>query len=536
MPKIPTYEVQVTPKSSTDPLLESVEGAGKTFRASNELGKAALARGNQLKKETDIMDASAAVSLLYDQERGFLTGELKRQGSEARGGQERGNQFYKESADKIGGGLSTGARQIFNEKVLQIRNHGLNRLAGHQAQEHQKQKQMTFESSVADVRNQIKMGADEKNVDMMLIDLKNQVSELYKGLDTGKIEQAIEESVLNDFLIEKAGTDPDDIEGLLARYKDKIPEDKQKAIKDLAERIHIEQEVSESYAALNATHGDDFGAMLKDVKGMDLSPKAKSQLNSKVKSEWATDKALKEDTRKKLNEKTGNEVVKMWADKDYQAVREHVLRSEAFTPKQKEHWIDKVDRQVAAELKAEKDVKKTSNPDIYNKISRAINLSPQQVTAERIWAAEGEGGLSAKDAMALTTKLNTLKNKPDQRMKDASNVIESWRKDEWGDDPQSEVDAANLNRMMLEWYEQNPDKDPIDDFLAPRATALKKEKFAKAFDHWERVSTGKATTRFKTDKGGKGVRGKIPHRPKPKRIDDDKFYKEWLGEPLKFEE
>ncbi len=319
---------------------------------------------------------------------------------------------------------------------------------------------------------------------------------------------------------------------MLRDYAGKVDEKEIRAIKELADKVAVEQRVDAEFEGLQAQHGVDFEDMLKGItKGKYKNKAVRDALKDKVRDEWSqavNDKKRIDFERQQVE---GEDIVNDWANGHYATARQKVLRSRHLTPAQKEHWIDKIDRMNESIEKSQEAASPflNSDPNALFLASKAIALNPDAVENDDIWRLVGKG-LSTKDGVALQTRLKTAKAKDNQRIKEATRIISAWKNENiWeSDDVKNSLVAAQLQSAMMQFMEDNPDADPITDFLQPHQKEITKLRFKKAFQQLNDIYSGKVRP-AQVPPPGKHIRlrGRIPQETV-----ENKFYKAWLGKDL----
>jgi len=195
-------------------------------------------RHAEIEFERDEMDVVKALGRLGDAERIYLAEEEARPVGDAPGTLNRGGDWYKDSIKDIGGQLrSKNAKEMFTMKAELKRNNGLNRLAGHMANQHRVQKKHEIEGIQANLYSDINIGTTPEQLDAGIKELERKITGYYKGANADAVKLNAKTGLINTFLKDAALSNPESIPGLVKRYGKDLSEQDEKVILDLATRV-----------------------------------------------------------------------------------------------------------------------------------------------------------------------------------------------------------------------------------------------------------------------------------------------------------
>jgi len=528
MPRIPTYQIQAQPSESTKPLIQDPGSVGLAEGAWAKAAGVVSDRAIKFQEEQDILAATDALSKFADDERQFLTDEqTNKRGMDAVGGQQRGGEFYEEAIKKHSTALSGNAAKLFSKKALQYREYGLDKLANHEATQHQEAKKAVFDKLKAETEQSIKSGASPDQLDARISVIKENIRSLHKGVDTTAIEAQTEEKLVTQFLVEQAGQNPSAIDSLLIRYGSVVGEDTKQQIMAFADKVEVDRAVETYMPVLKAENANDYGKMMKKVASLPIGEKAKKALETRVKDEYHTNKIISDMQKKEHTDSVLNKAVDLWSKNDFAGVRSLILNDKTLEPHQREHWIDKLDAQQKAIDSGKESVYAKTDQETRGIVMQTILERPDAVQVHQIWDFHGKG-LSTDTCKELSATLSSMKSHEGKKfaedVKRASSVIEDWRKAKFFGDPKAEGQLVKNKLMdsLMIWMRDNPDKDVIEDFLIPYRDDLKSKNFDKAMERFYR-NTPAPVVRQKIMQPAAGKKEKT----------DSQFRIDWLGhDPL----
>ena len=398
-------------------------------------------RHAEIEYERDEMDVVKALGKLGDAERLYLAEEEARPLTEVSGTLKRGGEWYKESVRAISGELrSKNAQEIFQMKAEPKRANGLNRLAGHMAQQHRVQKKHELEGMQANLFSDINIGMTPEQLDQGIRDLNVKIKGYYKGANTDAIKLNAKTALINAYLKDAAISKPELIPGLIKRYDKDLSEQDAKSIKDIALKSLTGIEIGDIYDDIKSLYKDDpTGALAAayNMKVTDAPPGVVNTVRNLLKDEFATFGNFQAASQKKVQAKAEVGAINYWATGNYVALRRHVM-GQMIDPGRVEHWLDKLD-------KAEKAIKddgdnpyEKSDPAMRAQIAHIVMTAPHTLSNDVIWDLNGSG-LSTKDCEKFS------KIWEDRSVKGAN---------------PKEVEVANI----LTWYRKNNEFD-ADDML-----------------------------------------------------------------------
>ena len=213
MPSIPIYRAQAQPSESTKPLIRDPESVGLQERAWTSAVGAVSKRAEQYQAEQDALSVSETLSKLNDREREFMfnkdSGQLTMRGANASGATQRGVEFYDNSIKDLASGLMGNQEKMFREQASRLRTSGLDRLSTHEANEHQTRKQDVINTRVEEVRQKIRNGATQDDIDKEVRQgLFGVIDQAFSGLDMTDMKNKVRDQIFSEYLDQVAVTNP----------------------------------------------------------------------------------------------------------------------------------------------------------------------------------------------------------------------------------------------------------------------------------------------------------------------------------------
>ena len=389
-------------------------------------------RHNEIELERDQMEVTKAMSALGDAERLMIADEEARPVGDAPETLNRGGDWYKKNIKSIGGGLrSKTSREMFTMKAEVKRNNGLNRLAGHMANQHKVQQKHDLQGLEANIYSDINVGIDANQLDERIKELNEKITGFYKGANADAVKLNTKTGLIHAFLKDAAISSPEKIPGLLKRYDKDLSEQDAKAITDIAERTLNATEASGIYDEIKSKYkGDPAGALAAsyDMQLTDAPPGIVNAVRNMLKDEFATFGHFKQADAKAVQTKAEVGAINFWVKGDYVSLRRHVLTQMNDTGRV-EHWLEKINKVEDSALKGKDSPYEKSDPGVKAQITETIMTAPHTMDQSVIWSLNGSG-LSTNDCTTLATMWEERSVK--------------------GSNPK-EVEVANI----LKWYRQN---------------------------------------------------------------------------------
>ena len=466
--KIPIYNAQETigsPKTwpvkqdrvFKNPWAEAVKGSLDVVSQGME----------KIEYERDEMDVVKALGKLGDAERLYLADEEARPLNEAAGTLNRGGDWYKESIKDIGGSLrSKQAQDMFTMKAELKRANGLNRLAGHMANQHKVQKKHELEGLQANIYSDINVGINTEQLDASIKELEAKIAGYYKGANADAVKLNAKTGLINAFLKDAALSNPESIPGLLKKYANDLSGVDENAILSIAEKTLNGMEIGDMYDDIKAQYpGDPAAALAKayELKVTDAPPGIVNAVRNLLKDEFATYGHFKSAENSRIQSRAEANAVQMWERGNYVGLRRHVMQN-MIEPGRIEHCIDKLES-------AEKSIKDGgSNPyeksDLAVKavVEHTIMTAPHTLDQNVIWNLNGQG-LSTSDCTTLAKMWEERSVKgSNPKEVEVANILKWYRQNNQFDSNMIENQQIH-DRLLTEcfaWSASNPEGDVVE--------------------------------------------------------------------------
>ena len=485
MPKVPLYDYQGGIPTSSRPFIHDATKSGDTWTAVQHAAKDLGNRAEQFQKERDVLGVSEALAALGDEERSFTKKEIEEnQGEKATGSVQRADEFYKTAAQKHGANLTARGQKMYNDRVLQMRDGLLDRLSGNEAQQHQKHKQSVLDKSMATLDAGIKEGYSELQLSTQINMINEQLKALHPGVDTSNMELQVKQKAYSAWLWQNAAKDPEGVRSKLEQNKDIIGAVEAEKIKDFADKQDMEQNTQRWFDTLKTENRNNYAAMDKAVDGLSVSSKVKEALHTKVRSDFATQKAFRDEARHEAGRAEQNKIVDAFAAKDYDRAFELAKGAKYMEPSTREHYIIQSQKMTEAIISGKQGDFAKNSEKMESWVNEAIELYPHLITKGQISALAGYG-LSGDKAAALEKRLEEVQSKPNPRL---TMTVDQMKRDQsdkllmYGNDPkQSSIRLNEAIDAARAFQRQFPDKDVYNDFYLPYREQLGKGKIREAF-------------------------------------------------------
>jgi hypothetical protein len=523
MPQIVLYNRQAALPGSTQPFLENVEAKGKVGRATERVGQDLLKRAEERKSEQGTLEALETAQRLTDVTRQRGTEEEKLRGRDAEGGTQRIGQFVDDQVMSLSKDMDRDTREKFRVRAFQIRKSAMDSISKHEANEHNIRKQNSLTLMRDNWRSSIQGGdrtVEEKN--QALTDMRATIDDIYKGYSTeatDAIKEKMEDEMTSEWLVERSIAQPALMLREIDDYKKLIPGKELKMIKGVLKQAVKEDLARNEFLALKAEHGDDYESMLKEAS-KHKDDILRTELETMVKSDYATYKIFEEDRNKKLRDEANKDI----ADAFYGGEVPNIALTEELLRKHRgvlgrdryiswKNSIRDMTAQKIQNIENSNSHKYLNHPDNYWSTWRFIQKHGAEIDPIQITDMVQNDKLSIKEAQGLLAELKRYKTKGPSELQDAFSLIDKLEKEQaWKDTKagkKTDNPKAYNNRMAIDLkeravklYETFADQDLprekklniLKDFLDKEAALIVKGRFDEAFRN--------SATRHQTESAG----------------------------------
>ena len=316
MPKLPTYELSVTPQTNlVTPDFRHEGGLGALGR---EVGKVLQIRGKQLSDEYDTVKAVSAFNAFSDSSREMVQGLLKLESGAAEGAQNAYKEWYVKNQNNFTGMLNSQPQQaLFKQMADRRRETDLNHLARHEATQYRIYKKETLDGNATSADLAIREavvetlktpGKDFTAADTVIEDFKNNLELMFPGHDLKSLNAKYTQLLRIAQIEEMMEVDPQSAREYIEKkeIKDQLSFVENGILKDaypaLKAKLKVEESrdnIDKAYHALAARFPTDPGKAIKamyDEKimkefGLDVAERDRVVNTFKNEIAWARQQA-----------------------------------------------------------------------------------------------------------------------------------------------------------------------------------------------------------------------------------------------------
>lgn len=453
--KVPTYQSQARiPGSAADAMAPmhhpGYEAAERVGAQMARIGEKVANRFLQLKEEQDALDILDTVNKFADEERVFMVEEFKREGAEARGGQERAQKWYEEKAAEYTKDLSGRKKQVFLHNFSGRRETALNNLAMNEARQHRVYQGKTLatdlETKIHDVSNN--PGLLDEAIAERVRNLQSQL----KGPDlTANINASTQRLVETAFMSRINNDDFEGAAGVLKKFK-KGPDALNPKVFENLERIYESksrgariQSVYDETAALVGFDHDKALDKMHDPEYMpELSIEDRNTLKSMFKADRAERQYRETKSERDLIERENTNLFEAWAGG--MLTKDMILKSKLPSAR-KTSWMGIFIRG-----------QERKNREIQSKLTETDKRRERNVISKLIIKRNSPAGLAFDDLLAAMPDLST------GQMNYWSNILkqESKKKGQTAGSYESSIDwfsrgVEQAKQLFPDWEDQEDD-------------------------------------------------------------------------------
>jgi len=352
MPRLPTYELSVTPQTNlVTPDFSHKGGLGAMGR---EVGKVLQVRGKQLTGEYDTVKAVGAFNAFSDSSREMVKGLLKLESGAAEGAQGAYKEWYGKNQNEFTGMLNSQPQQaMYKQLADRKRETDLNHLARHEATQYKIQKKEALDGHATNADLAIREattealktpGKDFMAADMVIEDFLTNLESMFPGHDLKALRAKYTQTLRIAQMEEMMEVDPQTAREMLEKYKDDLSfvengilKDAYPALKSKLKEEVFKDDVDRAYHAQVALHPTDPETAIKGLtpermKELEIDVAAAQRVKNIFKGEiqWAENRA--EDKRKDAADISRNNIMEFLQTGDISSAFKELYDADHLSP------------------------------------------------------------------------------------------------------------------------------------------------------------------------------------------------------------
>lgn len=267
MPKVPTYQLQVGARGSSDTALNAINLSTPYAQAVSNVGSMLQQRGAQILQEHDSAVALGAFNSLRDEARAKLSDLLSREGGNAIGAQKEYDEWELKTRNRVSKqSLEAQTQQaLFDKLAAQHRESDLNTLATHEARQHKIHKDQQLNAFTLVLERDIRESAfDDNAMNGMIGEWFGAVDGLYPGQNKTAEKVAGLQGFRHAAMLELIDKDPKRAEIKLEEWKKDLGP-KYDTLKKALDGKRTDNKMNEAYSGLYAKFGTNYEAAMSHI-------------------------------------------------------------------------------------------------------------------------------------------------------------------------------------------------------------------------------------------------------------------------------